>query len=213
MCSTIANGGTYIKPRIVKAKIDSKTGERKEIEVVTKDRVISEETAKNVLSMMESVVAEGTGKNSQVKGYRIGGKTGTSEDGVNTGKYVTSFIGVAPISDPSVAVLITLYNPTGEGGHQGGGVAAPIGSQVLGEVLPYLEVIKDGETEEEKAKVVEVPKVEGLSIKEASKILQENELEAVVEGEEIDKENTIVKMQTPSEKIAVNRGTKVYLEY
>lgn len=55
-----------------------------------------------------------------VKGYRIGGKTGTSEDGVNTGKYVTSFIGVAPISNPTVAVLITLYNPTGEGGHQGG---------------------------------------------------------------------------------------------
>lgn len=213
MCSTIANGGTYIKPRIVKAKIDSKTGERKEIEVVTKDRVISEETAKNVLSMMESVVAEGTGKNSQVKGYRIGGKTGTSEDGVNTGKYVTSFIGVAPISDPSVAVLITLYNPTGEGGHQGGGVAAPIGSQVLGEVLPYLEVVKDGETEEEKAKMVEVPKVEGLSIKEASKILQESELEAVIEGEEIDKENTIVKTQTPNEKIVVNKGSKVYLEY
>lgn len=213
MCSTIANGGNYIKPRIVKAKIDSQTGERKEIEVVTKDRVISEETAKNVLSMMESVVAEGTGKNSQVKGYRIGGKTGTSEDGVNTGKYVTSFIGVAPISDPSVAILITLYNPTGEGGHQGGGVAAPIGSQVLGEVLPYLEVVKDGETEEEKAKVVEVPKVEGLSIKEANKILQESELEAIVEGEEIDKENTLVKTQTPSEKILVNKGTKVYLEY
>ena len=114
MCSTIANGGTYIKPRIVKAKIDSETGERKEIEVVTKDRVISEETAKNVLSMMESVVAEGTGKNSQVKGYRIGGKTGTSEDGVNTGKYVTSFIGVANIDNPKFAMLITLYNPTGE---------------------------------------------------------------------------------------------------
>lgn len=55
-----------------------------------------------------------------VLGYRIGGKTGTSEDGVNTGKYVTSFVGVAPISDPQVVVLITLYNPTGEGGHQGG---------------------------------------------------------------------------------------------
>ena len=63
-----------------------------------------------------------------VQGYRIGGKTGTSEDGVDTGKYVTSFIGVAPISNPTVAVLITLYNPTGEGGHQGGGVAAPIRS-------------------------------------------------------------------------------------
>lgn len=120
MVSTIANGGTYIKPRVVKATIDSQTKERKEVEVVKKDRVISEETSKNMLSMMESVVAEGTGKNASVKGYRIGGKTGTSEDGVNTGKYVTSFIGVAPISDPSVAILVTLYNPTGEGGHQGG---------------------------------------------------------------------------------------------
>lgn len=214
MCSTIANGGTYIKPRVVKAKVNSQTGEREEVEVVKKDRVISEETAKNVLSMMESVVAEGTGKNSQVKGYRIGGKTGTSEDGVNTGKYVTSFIGVAPISDPSVAVLITLYNPTGEGGHQGGGVAAPIGSQIFGEVLPYLEVVKDGELEEDKVKMVEVPNVEGLSIKEAEKQLKESELEMSLETEEeIDKENTMVKVQTPSAKVMVNRGSKVYLEY
>ena len=99
------------------------------------------------------------GRNSQVKGYRIGGKTGTSEDGVNTGKYVTSFIGVAPISNPTVAILITLYNPTGEGGHQGGGVAAPIGSQIFGEVLPYLETVKDGEIEEEVKKDVEVPNI------------------------------------------------------
>lgn len=55
-----------------------------------------------------------------VTGFRVGGKTGTSEDGVNTNKYVTSFVGVAPISDPQVVVLVTLYNPTGEGGHQGG---------------------------------------------------------------------------------------------
>lgn len=67
MASTIANGGTYVKPRVVKATINSVTKERKEIEVVKKDRVISEETAKNVLSMMESVVAEGTGKNSRGK--------------------------------------------------------------------------------------------------------------------------------------------------
>lgn len=60
------------------------------------------------------------GKNAKVEGYRIGGKTGTSEDGVNTNKYVTSFCGVAPIDDPQVVVLVTLYNPTGEGGHQGG---------------------------------------------------------------------------------------------
>ena len=119
--STIANNGKKFTPRLVKATIDSKTGERHNIETVKGEQVISETTAKKVLSMMESVVAEGTGRNAQVKGYSIGGKTGTSEDGVNTNKYVTSFVGVADISDPEVAIIIVLYNPTGEGGHQGGG--------------------------------------------------------------------------------------------
>lgn len=214
MVSTIANGGTYIQPRVVKATIDGKTGERKEVEVIKKDRVISEETAKNVLSMMESVVADGTGRNSQVKGYRIGGKTGTSEDGVNTGKYVTSFIGVAPISDPSVAVLITLYNPTGEGGHQGGGVAAPIGSQIFGEVLPYLEVVKDNEEEEQVKNDVQVPNIEGKSIKEAENILKENNLKLVINNEQegIDKENTIIKEQTPKAGVKVKEEANVYVE-
>ena len=118
--SAIANGGSHVTPRIVKKIIDSKTGEEKEIEPIIKEGVISKETSENVLSMMKSVVSEGTGKNASVAGYSIGGKTGTSEDGVNTGKYVTSFIGTAPIEDPQVVILITLYNPTGEGGHQGG---------------------------------------------------------------------------------------------
>ena len=116
----IANKGNYVKPRVVKQIIDSTTGEKKDIEVVKQENVISQKTAEDVLSMMETVVAQGTGKNAQVKGYSIGGKTGTSEDGVNTNKYVTSFIGTASISDPEVVILITLYNPTGEGGHQGG---------------------------------------------------------------------------------------------
>lgn len=108
-----------------------KLGEKKDFEIKQGEQVISEETANKVLSMMGSVVSEGTGKNARVQGYNIGGKTGTSEDGVNTGKYVTSFVGVANIEDPEVAIIILLYNPTGEGGHQGGGVAAPIASQVL----------------------------------------------------------------------------------
>lgn len=118
--SSIANGGELIKPRVVKSIIDSETGEVTEVDVKKSGRVISEENSKKVLDMMHSVVAEGTGKNAQVSGFTVGGKTGTSEDGVNTGKYVTSFIGVAPISNPEVVVLVTLYNPTGEGGHQGG---------------------------------------------------------------------------------------------
>jgi len=136
--SSIVNGGNLITPRVVKYVIDTVTGEEKEIQVNTRGASISKETSEKVLSMMESVVAEGTGKNAKVEGYRVGGKTGTSEDGVNTGKYVTSFCGVAPIEDPQIVCLVTLYNPTGEGGHQGGGVAAPVGGKVLGEVLPYL---------------------------------------------------------------------------
>ena len=137
--SSIANGGELVTPRIVKKVINSETGEKTELPVEKKGRVISKETSDKVLSMMESVVSEGTGKNAKVEGYRIGGKTGTSEDGVNTGKYVTSFCGVAPIDDPEVVVLVTLYNPTGEGGHQGGGVAAPVGGQIFSEILPYLQ--------------------------------------------------------------------------
>ena len=100
-----------------KTKVDMQTGEREEISPENTGRVISEKSAKDVLSMMQSVVAEGTGKNAQVSGYNVGGKTGTSEDGVNTNKYVTSFIGVAPVTNPKLTILVTLYNPTGEGGH------------------------------------------------------------------------------------------------
>ncbi len=148
MLSTIANGGVYVKPRVVKQIISNtetdENGNRKvtNIEPEKGERVLSEKTSKDILSMMQTVVSEGTGKNAKVEGYSIGGKTGTSEDGVNTNKYVTSFIGTAPIEDPQVVILVTLYNPTGEGGHQGGGVAAPVGGQLFSEILPYLEVEK-----------------------------------------------------------------------
>ena len=137
--SSIVNGGNLLTPRVVISVINTQTGEEQEIPIDQKATSISKETSEKVLSMMESVVAEGTGKNAKVDGFRVGGKTGTSEDGVNTGKYVTSFCGVAPIEDPQIVCLVTLYNPTGEGGHQGGGVAAPVGGKILGEVLPYLK--------------------------------------------------------------------------
>lgn len=118
--SAIANGGNLVTPRFVTATIDSQTGDRKDIEPVIKNNVISSDTASKVRDMMKSVVAEGTGKNAKVEGYTIGGKTGTSEDGVHTNKYVTSFMGLSPTDDPEIVILVVLYNPTGEGGHQGG---------------------------------------------------------------------------------------------
>ncbi len=213
--SSIANGGTSIKPRVVKQIIDSETKEVTDIPVQKGDTVISKETSEKVLSMMESVVSEGTGKNAKVAGYRIGGKTGTSEDGVNTNKYVTSFCGVAPIDNPQVVVLVTLYNPTGEGGHQGGGVAAPVGGQIFSEILPYLEVNKQvlEEDDEEVIHQIQVPNIMGKSLEEAKQILKENNLEMYLENEEVDMENTYVKNQIPSSGITVNEQSKVVVEY
>ena len=213
--SSIANGGNLVQPRVVKAIVDSETGEKTEIETKIKSQTISKETSEKVLSMMESVVAEGTGKNAKVAGYRIGGKTGTSEDGVNTNKYVTSFLGVAPIEDPQVVLLVTLYNPTGEGGHQGGGVAAPVGGQVFSEILPYLEVSQGNQDEVEQVERVQAPNVEGMSIKEAEKIVKEVGLEISIQNdtEELDKENTIVTLQSPREGVSVNKGSKIFVQY
>ena len=139
-----------------------------------------------------------------MQGYNIGGKTGTSEDGVNTGKYVTSFIGVANTDNPELAILITLYNPTGEGGHQGGSVAAPVAGNILKEVLPYLDLKKD---EEEKNEVV-MQNVIGVTLKEAKEILKDFEIEII--GENLEKDSKIYK-QIPEEGVKVNLGSKVIL--
>ena len=145
MLSSIGNKGVYVKPHFVKKIISNseldENGNRKVTEIGKQEgeRIISEENAANVLSMMQSVVDEGTGKKAKSEGMNIGGKTGTSEDGVNTGKYIASFIGIAPVESPKVVVLVTLYNPKGEGGHSGGGIAAPVAGKIIKETLDYLE--------------------------------------------------------------------------
>ena len=213
--SAIANGGNLVQPRVVSKIIDSKTGETRQIDTIIKDKVISKETSEKVLSMMESVVSEGTGKNAKVAGYRIGGKTGTSEDGVNTGKYVTSFIGVAPIEKPEIVMLITLYNPTGEGGHQGGGVAAPLAGQIFSEILPYLEINQANQNEIEIIEQIKVPDIVGKKINEAEKVLKDKGLNIVInnEYEDINKQEVIITKQIPESGIIVNKGSNIYIEF
>ena len=165
--------------------------------------------------MMESVVAEGTGKNAQVKGYSIGGKTGTSEDGVNTNKYVASFVGVTPISNPQLVVLVVLYNPTGEGGHGGGGVAAPVAQKILSEVLPYLEVSQDNLDESEVRANVEVPNVIGMSYKDAKKTLQELGLEITLRNNTAEQDlaqDFTITNQVPSGGVEILSGGSVIVE-
>ena len=126
---------------------------------------------------------------------------------------------MAPIEDPQVVLLVTLYNPTGEGGHQGGGVAAPVGGKVFSEILPYLEVNQGNKDEVEEGEEVSVPNITGLSIKEATKILKEVGLEISIDGiteenkESLDIENTIIKEQTPTEGIKINKENKIFVKY
>lgn len=213
--SAIANEGVSVQPRILKQIINSETKEITDVPIKTNGTVISKETSEKILSMLESVVSEGTGKNAKVEGYRIGGKTGTSEDGINTNKYVTSFLGVAPIDNPQVVVLVTLYNPTGEGGHQGGGVAAPVGGKVFSEILPYLEIQQGNEEEITKKEEIQMPDLLEKTLEEAKKILKQNGLEGVIQNEieGLDYKLNIVKEQIPKAGITINKGNKVYIEY
>lgn len=103
--------------------------------------------------------------------------------------------------------------------NQGGGVAAPVGGQIFSEILPYLEVNQGNQDEVEVVEEVVVPNVIGLSITEAEKTLKEIDLELSIKGiatenkETLDKENTIIKEQTPTEGIKINKGNKVFVEY
>ena len=145
MLSSIGNGGIYVKPHMVKEIISNSEydefGKNKiqKIEKAEGERVISKDNADKVLSMMQTVVDEGTGKKAKVEQINIGGKTGTSEDGVNTNKYIASFIGIGPVEEPQIVILITLYNPKGQAGHTGGGVAAPLAGKILKEIFSYLK--------------------------------------------------------------------------
>lgn len=98
---------------------------------------------------------------------------------------------------------------------QGGGVAAPVGGQVFSEILPYLQVNQGNEEEVEIPEQVQVPNIEGISIKDAEKIIKELGLEISINNnvEELDKENTSVVVQMPKEGVTINKGSKIYIEY
>lgn len=139
--SAIANDGYLVQPKIVKSMTNTDTGEVTEFETNVVRQVISSKTSHEVKSMMQSVVTDGTGKNAQVQGYSIGGKSGTSEPiaGDPNAGYVTSFAAISPIENTQVVILVTLYDPKGDS-HQGGQTAAPVVSKILSEVLPNLGI-------------------------------------------------------------------------
>lgn len=142
--ATLANGGVRVQPHLVKATVDP-DGTVHPVEPES-ERVVSQETADTVVSMLESAVAEGTGSNAAVPGYRVAGKTGTAQafEGGGVIKYVASFVGMAPADDPRLVVNVVLYDP--KTSIYGGAVAAPVFSEVTGYALRYLGIPPSGTT-------------------------------------------------------------------
>ncbi len=181
--SAVANDGKLMTPYIVEKWLDGNGNTVQETQADVRRQVISEKTAATVLSYMEEVVKQGTGTNAYVPGYRIAGKTGTSEKlGTEEVVYIASFAGVAPADDPEVAVLIIIDEPGGAD-YSGGVIAAPVGGEVFSKVLPYLgiEPVYSEDELEEMSNVV--PSVIGDSIEQAKLTLDAADLEVRIIGE------------------------------
>ena len=181
----VVNGGYLLEPHIVSEVLDSDGNVVQKNSRTVVRQVISEETSKTMCGLIESVVTEGTAKNAQVVGYRIGGKTGTAEktdqrdeNGNQTRDKIVSFIGIAPMNDPKYVVLVALDTPSSSSGYyiSGGQMGAPTVAAIFEDILPYLGV--EGEySEEDMSRVaVRMPNVTGMTETEAAARLKENYL-------------------------------------
>ena len=160
---------------------------------------------------MEFVVEEGGGGNAKVVGYRIGGKTGTADKPSASGGYssdtYSSFIGMAPMDDPQVAVLVIVDNPKGV--KYGSTTAAPGVQQILSDTLSYMNI---SPTEDKsKGNKVEVPDVVGESVSDAIGILAGKSLDYDTDKKAAEKKDFIVTKQYPAAGTKVKKGSKIYL--
>lgn len=218
VCS-IVNDGNRMQPRLVKAYTDNKGNITKGLEPVKVKQVISKETSAQMREIMESVVTDGGGKIAYLPGYRLGGKTGTAQKVINgtyaQGHYVCSFVGMAPADDPQIVVLAIVDEPTGVMAF-GSTTAGPIIKEVMSNTLKYLDV-EPKYTEEEKAEnvktKVKVPDVRGLTIEEATKVLEEAKLEANIDNDVDIKKGTVIKDMFPKPGVSVNEGSLISIYF
>ena len=208
------NGGYLMQPYLIESITDGDGNVIESSEPTVVRQVVSEETSAAVREILEDVVDTGTGKNAQVRGYRIGGKTGTSE---NTEKiigegekkeYIVSFAGFAPADDPEIVILLLMDTPGIEDVYiSGGAMAAPVVGNILSDILPLCLGISPQYSEEEYLDIsVDVPRLTTKSIDEASALLAEQGFECVIIGD-----GSTVTAQLPTPNAHVSSGTKVKL--
>ncbi len=207
--SAVVNGGTLITPHFGVSVENAEGVTIKTLSYKETDGAVSPETSQTMKELLEAVVAEGTGKRAYVAGFHIGGKTATSEKlPRRSGRYIASFLGFAPASDPQVMVLVMIDEP--EGIYYGGTIAAPVAGEILGNILPYLGINPDyseQELKDYKLGSISVPDFVGKTEKEAKTVFEsfsEGELYIVGEGE-------VVTEQFPVPGEMVNENSDIIL--
>lgn len=214
--SACVNGGYLMQPYVVESLLDSDGNTVYNHKPTVVRQVISEQTSKTVCSILEQVVGDpndGTGRNAAVAGYRIGGKTGTSEKvsyEAQTGKkeYIVSFVGFAPADDPQIAILVLLDSPGPASGVyvSGGQMAAPTVGKMFADILPYMGIEPQYDDEADRSADKTVPNLKGLSVDEAKQKLSENGFSCRVIGS-----GSIVTTQLPVANAVIADGSTVII--
>lgn len=202
----IANDGILVKPRLITKIENPDTKVVTNVDVEEVRQVISPETAAKVRGMMRSVVEDGGGQSGAVKGYTIGGKTGTSEPNPNHPEdgYVASFLAIAPVENTKVVALLSLYGPQGNS-HFGGVIAAPVVSQVLSEVLPYLGIPSNDNSSDSTG--IKIPDLKNKTIEEAKQLLKDLGLNCLTNANS----SEIITSQTPKAGTSISQNGFVRL--
>lgn len=210
--TAVVNGGKLMKPRLIKALTDSDGNVVKEYEPEVVRTVISKKTSDTVRDILEGVVSDpkGTGNGAYVKGYRIGGKTGTSQT-TKQDVHIASFCGFTPADNPSIITLVILFDPKGDS-YMGGMIAAPLAGKIMEDVLNYLQVERKYTEEDMEimAKEVLVPEVRSKTVEDAVKDLRAAGLDYKIEGDGNNKSKVMEQMPKPEALIPENSVVILY---
>ncbi|HCC35415.1 MAG TPA: stage V sporulation protein D [Ruminococcaceae bacterium] len=205
--SAAVNGGYLVQPHVLKQTMDSDGNVLETVPTMRKQQVISQETSLIMREMMENVVSLGGGKNAYIPGYRIGGKTGTSQkmDQNNEKARIASFLGMAPADDPQIAVLLMLDEPHGTNIY-GGTIAAPVAGKIMNDILDYMGVERKYTAEELAEMDINAPDTVGKEVQESRRMIENAGLSVRVVGD-----GAQVERQVPAYDQPVPRAGTVVL--
>jgi stage V sporulation protein D (sporulation-specific penicillin-binding protein) len=212
--SAVSNGGNLYEPHLIKSLIDQKGNIVMEKKPKLVRKVFSEDTSEKMLKAMESVVSEGSGRSAYVPGYSVGGKTGTAQKVIDgkyvDGKYITSFVAVAPTYNPEILILMSIDEP--KESYYASTIVAPLIGEIIENTMQYLNLephYDEEELEKIEKSYVQVPELEGLTIKEASELLTNLGLKHNITMEI--SEDTLVKKQYPEAGTEILQNSMITL--